>query len=156
MSAISSFKSILNILQNESNVTRASFVFEIDSGGSIRQDCVWKNREELNISQKLFSSEWLNKFVFLQKRFNILASDILKQRQKVIRIADESEMEWKVVDEYVQSEIASDEEDRKRIYRAQSRAARKAKTERGRRGRRPFPYRTRVTQPTATVTQPTQ
>ena len=38
--------------------------------------------------------------------------------QKVIRIADESEICWKVVDEYIQSEVASDEEDQKRIYRA--------------------------------------
>ena len=43
----------------------------------------------------------------------------------MIRIADESEMGWKVVDEYIQSEVASDEEDQKRIHRAQSRAARK-------------------------------
>ena len=70
----------------------------------------------------------------------ILASNILKQRQKVIRIADISEMGWKVVDEYIQSEVASDEEDQKRIHRAQSRVARKAKSDRGRRARQYFPY----------------
>ena len=90
----------------------------------------------------------------------ILASNILKQRQKVIRIADESEMGWKIVDEYIQSEVASDEEDQKRIHRAQSRAARKAKSDRGRRARQYFPYgrsfggRRPVVAPTATITQP--
>ena len=34
-----------------------------------------------------------------------ITSNLLKQRQKVIRIADESEMGWKVVDEYIQSEV---------------------------------------------------
>ena len=70
-------------------------------------------------------------------------------------------MGWKVVDEYIQSEVASDEEDQKRIHRAQSRAARKVKSDRGRRGRRPFPYRTRFIPPVgtpapATITQPAQ
>lgn len=45
-------------------------------------------------------------------------------------------MGWKVVDEYIQSEVASDEEDQKRIYWAQARASRKAKSERERRARR--------------------
>ena len=34
---------------------------------------------------------------------------ILKQRQKVVRISNESEMGWQVVDEYIQSDVASDE-----------------------------------------------
>ena len=49
----------------------------------------------------------------------------------MIRIADESEMGWKVVDEYIQSEVASDEEDQKRIHRAQSRAARNGEIRQG-------------------------
>ena len=69
-------------------------------------------------------------------------------------MADETEMGWKVVDEYIQSEVASDEEDQKRIYRAQARASRKAKAERGRRARRWFPYRTRTNQPALTRTLP--
>ena len=40
---------------------------------------------------------------------------MIKQRQRIIRLADESELGWKVVDEYMQSEIASDEEDQKKI-----------------------------------------
>ena len=83
----------------------------------------------------------------------------MKQRQKLIRIADESDLGWKVVDEYVQSEVASDEEDQKRINRAQAMAGRKAKADKGRKKTRwspmggsrfPFPA------PTATVTSQTQ
>ena len=47
---------------------------------------------------------------------------MINQRQKIIRLADESELGWKVVDEYTQSEIASDEEDQKKIHRGQARA----------------------------------
>ena len=84
----------------------------------------------------------------------------MKQRQKVIRIADESEMGWKVVDEYVQSEIASDEEDQKRIHRAQARASRKVKADRGQKTRtRWTPYRgsrfSHPVTPVATVTSQT-
>lgn len=75
------------------------------------------------------------------------ATNMVKQRQKVIRLADESELGWKVVDEYMQSEIASDEEDQKKIHRAQARARGKAKSERGRRGRRYMPYRSRAAHP---------
>ena len=77
---------------------------------------------------------------------------MIKQRQKIIRLADESELGWKVVDEYMQSEIASDEEDQKKIHRAQARARVKAKSERGKRSRRYMPYRQR---PAETVTNQT-
>ena len=85
----------------------------------------------------------------------------MKQRQKMIRIADKSDMGWKVVDEYIQSDVACYEEDQKRIHIAQSRAERKVKSNRGTRVRRPFPYRTRFipkigTPVTATITQPSQ
>ena len=76
---------------------------------------------------------------------------MIKQRQKVIRLADESELGWKVVDEYMQSEIASDEEDQKKIHRAQFRTRGKAKSDRGRRGRRYMPYRTRPAHPVETM-----
>ena len=76
---------------------------------------------------------------------------MIKQRQKVIRLADESELGWKVVDEYMQSEIASDEEDQKKIHRAQARARGKAKTDREGRGRRYTPYRSRSLHPAETM-----
>ena len=76
---------------------------------------------------------------------------MIKQRQKIIRLADESELGWKVVNEYMQSEIASDEEDQKKIHRAQARARGKAKSDRGRRGRRYMPYRSRSWYPVETM-----
>lgn len=53
--------------------------------------------------------------------------DIVKQRQKLIRLADSSEARWRAVDEYVKNPIASDSEDEKQIQKAQNRAERKFK-----------------------------
>ena len=71
-------------------------------------------------------------------------------------MADESELGWKVVDEYLQSEIASDEEDQKKIHRAQARARVKARSERGKRNRRWFPYRPKSATATETTTYQSQ
>ena len=74
---------------------------------------------------------------------------LINHRQKLIRIADEAEMGWKVVKEYDAHPLADDSEDEKRLYRAESRANRKAKAEKAKRRptRRYYPYR-----PAATVT----
>lgn len=71
-------------------------------------------------------------------------------------MADESELGWKVVDEYLQSEIASDEEDQKKIHRAQARARVKARSEKGKRNRRWFPYRLKSATATETTTYQSQ
>ena len=55
--------------------------------------------------------------------------ELINHRQKLIRIADEAEMGWKVVQEYDAHPLADDSEDEKRLYRAESRANRKAKAE---------------------------
>ena len=54
-----------------------------------------------------------------------------------------------MVDQYLQSEIASDEEDQKKIHRAQARARAKVRSERGRRSNRFNPLRRRMVQPPA-------
>ena len=69
---------------------------------------------------------------------------------------DESELGWKVVDEYLQSEIASDKEDQKKIHRAQARTRVKARSERGKRNRRWFPYRPKSATATETTTYQSQ
>ena len=78
--------------------------------------------------------------------------ELMKQRQKLIKLADSSVAGWRAVDEYVKNPIASDSEDEKRISKAQTRAERKVKDERLKRKRdlreksRPYtsPKRTRL------------
>lgn len=58
------------------------------------------------------------------------AQDILRNRQKLIQIADASEFGWKAAAEYVANLIACDSDDEKRIYKAEARASSKATAER--------------------------
>ena len=48
--------------------------------------------------------------------------DMIKERQKLIKLADSSELGWKVVNEYVSNPIADDSDDEKKMARAQARA----------------------------------
>ena len=70
--------------------------------------------------------------------------DILNHRQKLIKLADQSENGWKTVTEYETHSLADDSEDEKRIMRAENKAARKMKTERERKNKqfRTVPYST--------------
>ena len=51
--------------------------------------------------------------------------ELIRKRQKLIRIADKSADGWKVVDEYVSDELASGSEDEKRLKKAKVAASRK-------------------------------
>lgn len=55
---------------------------------------------------------------------------LLNNRQKLVRMADASDLGWRIVQEYVSNPLASDEEDEKRMNRAEARANRKVKQER--------------------------
>ena len=55
---------------------------------------------------------------------------LLNHRQKLIRMADASDLGWRIVDEYMKNPLASDEEDEKRMNRAEARASKKVKQER--------------------------
>ena len=68
----------------------------------------------------------------------VLAST--KKRNKHIRIADKSDNGWKVIDEYLSEELASDSEDEKRIRSAQARAARRKKNQKAK-SSKPSPKR---------------
>ncbi|XP_045178604.2 uncharacterized protein LOC123538512 [Mercenaria mercenaria] len=72
----------------------------------------------------------------------IKALDMIKKRQKLVQLADSSELGWRMVAEYETNPIASDSDDEKKMYKAEARAARKVKSEKSkiRRGRA-FPYR---------------
>ena len=66
--------------------------------------------------------------------------DILNHKQKLIKLADSSELGWKVVQEYESHPLADDSDDEKRMYRATARATRKMKQDGARFQRRPRPY----------------
>jgi hypothetical protein len=44
--------------------------------------------------------------------------DLMKNRQKLIKLADSSDVGWRVVDEYVSNPLAEDSDDEKKIYKA--------------------------------------
>jgi hypothetical protein len=54
--------------------------------------------------------------------------DLVKQREKLIKLADSSDAGWRVVDEYIANPLADDSDDEK-IHKAQSRADSKIKKE---------------------------
>jgi hypothetical protein len=41
--------------------------------------------------------------------------DLIKQRQKLIKLADSSDADWRVVDEYIANPLADDSDDEKKI-----------------------------------------
>ena len=53
--------------------------------------------------------------------------ELIRKRQKLIQIADKSADGWKVVDEYLSDELASDSADEKRLKKARDVASRKHK-----------------------------
>lgn len=67
--------------------------------------------------------------------------DLIKHRQKLIKMADGSELGWKIVQEYEANPLASDSEDEKKMMKAEARADRKSKKEKAKRTRfRREPY----------------
>eukprot|EP00731_Ephydatia_muelleri_P024214 Em0016g485a len=54
------------------------------------------------------------------------AEALLLNRQKMIKLADRSELGWSVVEEYKADELADNSEDEKKIVRAEKEAERKA------------------------------
>ena len=56
------------------------------------------------------------------------STSLLAEQQKLILLADKSDLGWKTVDEYVQHELAVDEEDGKKIRRAEERAEKAVKS----------------------------
>ena len=51
---------------------------------------------------------------------------LLAERQKLIKIADRSDLGWAVVSEYTADELADDSDDEKRLEKAEKMAERKA------------------------------
>jgi hypothetical protein len=55
--------------------------------------------------------------------------DLIKQRQKLIKLADSSDDGGRVVNEYIANPLADDSDDEKKMHKAQSRADSKIKKE---------------------------
>ncbi|XP_060571244.1 uncharacterized protein LOC132729490 [Ruditapes philippinarum] len=79
----------------------------------------------------------------------ISAKSLLQHRQKMIKLADASDLGWKVVSEYETNPLASDSDDEKRMYKAEARANMKARADRTKKVRtsRFNPYRKRASSP---------
>ena len=86
--------------------------------------------------------KWILQFLLnVSFVFCFEAFDMLAHRQKLVMLADSSDLGWRVANEYETNPIAEDSDDERRIFKAEARAARKAKAERGRRARgRYAPY----------------
>ena len=54
---------------------------------------------------------------------------LLNYRQKIIKIADSSDLGWRVVQEYEANPLADDSDDEKKLFKAEARAERKVKAE---------------------------
>ena len=61
-------------------------------------------------------------------------TEVVKNRQKAIRITDRSELGWAVVNEYGEDELADDSDNEKRIARAVATAERKQPSSKGNQG----------------------
>jgi hypothetical protein len=68
--------------------------------------------------------------------------NLIAHRQKLVKLADSSELGWKVVQEYETHALAEDSDDEKRILKAEARAGQKLKDDRLKKTRksRTFPY----------------
>ena len=89
------------------------------------------NKQQFNHSEKLLSlAEYAIRNIdaldipSAKENLNQVVKE-LKDRQKLIRLADRSELGWGVVKEYVADDLATDDNDEKRIKKAEKAAAAK-------------------------------
>ena len=81
------------------------------------------------VQDNIKQSQWTlenNKIEYLKELLQESDSK-LKQRNKLIKIADSSEARWETVRQYKANTIASDSEDENKIFKAESHAVRKRK-----------------------------
>jgi hypothetical protein len=76
---------------------------------------------------------------------------LLNYRQKIIKIADSSDLGWRVVQEYEANPLEDDSDDEKKLFKAEARAERKVKAEKSKKTKRTHPY---VTPATGTTLHP--
>lgn len=158
---VDTFELFKNFLDHKLVNLKSDLISEQDSRSTkYREDSNIKFKSEGNRIQHSFNEEVLECLQKLYKQFldtgrpsATIATGLiskLKDRNKLIRIADSSVGGWATVREYESSDIADNEEDEKRIKQAESRALRsiKEKTK-----TRPMPY-TRPPTPARSDTAP--
>ena len=72
------------------------------------------------------------------------AEQDLRQRNKLVKLADKSEAGWMAVDEYLADDLAEDSEDDKKIRSVQPRAAARKKKSGVKSVKKPKPYQART------------
>ena len=91
------------------------------------------NEEQFKFNRKVANTMEDARRHLAEQKFDAVVEDIkegeklISQRQKLILIADKSEHGWATANEYVKDELASDSEDEKRLYKAESRAKTKVR-----------------------------
>lgn len=104
---------------------------------------------KLKEANEHLNSTTINKEIVESAKSSITEGiELVKNRQKLIKLADSSQLGWKVVKEYESNPIAADLDEEKKMYRAQMRAEKKAREDRFSR-KRPYRFAPYYTRPVA-------
>ncbi|XP_053398872.1 uncharacterized protein LOC128556920 [Mercenaria mercenaria] len=133
---------------NSSQFTKISNLVAVEQPKFKRKS----NEEQFKANSKVLlklneANENLNQDNVQEAKSSITeAVAMLSHRQKLIQMADRSDLGWRVVQEYESNPLAVDSEDEKKMYKAEARANRKMKAEKSKKSKmtRSLPYK-RVT-----------
>ncbi|XP_052238527.1 uncharacterized protein LOC127849815 [Dreissena polymorpha] len=138
---------IVEKISSKTNVTQLTQISNIVSGiPSFKRKSSeeqFKHNAKVNLALEEVESSLSNRNIEETRNKIAEVKAMVAHRQKLIRLADESELGWRFVSEYESNPLASDSEDEKRMYRAEARANKKLKAEKSKksRGARNGPYR---------------
>lgn len=163
-SAISDVKGQISSMKRELTKERDEANDQLVKRLKLEKKTVFKRKG--NERQYVFNAEVEDKVVAaassldatppeVEKARNLLkeGEELIKERQKLIKVADRSEHGWATVEEYVADELADDSDDEKRLFKAEARAGRKLKASKfkGKRVKGKFPYAFAEKSPVASV-----
>ena len=110
------------VLQRRTAATKPPVTMK-SKGNQIQHDFCQDLLQSLNTAKSFFNSD---KKAEGLKSLDLVVKKVEK-RDKLIKIADKSEFGWDTVNEYMSDDVASDNEDGKRIKKAEERAEQKKK-----------------------------
>ena len=118
------FEGMQNSQKTEPPPTKKSEGHEIQGKGN-KQQFNFNSEISFEVNKCLF---YLDKgdFDSVNNGLNLMSSKI-KKRNKLIKLADRSSVDWSIVEEYEADPIASDSDDSRKIRQAEQRAIRKKK-----------------------------